>query len=159
MVPPAISVIHCHLRWQNGSLWHWPLLDPTLSRGRPIELGVTPFSDIRIYLRGGVAAEGESNGWILQLLVHWRKEEGGGGGGEGVGWWWSCTMFCLPQEAGDFFCSGLHFTGPPSVSLPHFCLPPFHSTSRNQNRHGMWWRRPFPGLRNITLVEALVEAF
>lgn len=33
-----------------------------------------------------MAAEGESNGWILQLLVHWRKEEGvvvrGWGGGE-----------------------------------------------------------------------------
>lgn len=42
MVPPTISIIHCHLRWQGGSLWHWPLTDFTFSHKYQIKLGVTP---------------------------------------------------------------------------------------------------------------------
>lgn len=73
MVPPAISVIYCHLRWQDGSLWHWPLTDPTFSGGQRIELGVTPLSDIRIYLRG--CAGKLNNSWILAAACILEKRE------------------------------------------------------------------------------------
>lgn len=89
MVPAAISVIHCHFRWQDGSLWHWPLADPTLSPGgRRIELGATPLSDIRIYLNVRAAVEEVSDSWFLLTGRKGRTR-------------WSYTTFCLPQEAGD----------------------------------------------------------
>lgn len=53
MVPPAISVIYCHLRWRDGSLWHWPLTHPTFFREWRIIIIVTPLSAARICLRDG----------------------------------------------------------------------------------------------------------
>lgn len=148
MVPPAISVIYCHLRWQDGSPWHWPLTDPTFCRGRRIELGVTPLSDIRIHLRGWVGAEEGNNSWILLLLVHWKKGE--------------CDeltpRFVSPKRQENFLLR-FTLTGPPSVRLPLFRSPPFHSTSRNQNRHHMWWWRPFLCLKYITSCTKFSWAF
>lgn len=137
MVPPAIRLIYCHLRWQDGSLWRWPLTDLTLSRGRRIELGVTPPSDIRIYLRGGAAVEEVSNSWIalLLLLPRWRE----GGCGEVT------PRFVSPQRRETCLLRPT-LPGPPSARLPHLRFPPFHSTSPKQNTHGMWRWRPFPAL-------------
>ncbi len=126
MVPPAISVIYCHLRWQDGSPWHWPLTDPTFCRGRRIELGVTPLSDIRIHLRGWAGAEEENNGWILLLLVCWKKGR----------MWWSYTTFCLPQEVGEF--SALVYTHWTSLCVSSsFPLPSvsFHISKPKQTPH------------------------
>lgn len=53
MVPPAISVIYCHLRWRDGSLWHWPLTHPTFFSEWRIMLIVTPLSATRICLEDG----------------------------------------------------------------------------------------------------------
>lgn len=77
MVPAAISVIYCHLRWRDGSLWHWPLAHPTFFSQWRIMLIVTPLSATRIRLGGGGRRTGE-----LQTL------DGGG-----------YTVFCLPLEA------------------------------------------------------------
>lgn len=146
MVPPAISVIYCHLRWQDGSLWHWPLADPTFFSGWRIKLGVTPLSDIRMYLRGRSAAQEENNSWILLLLAHWRRE----GCDEAT------PCFVSPKRQ-ETFLLRFTLTGPPSVRLPLFCFPPFHFTSRNLNRHYMWWRKPFSCVWSSFLVRSLVE--
>lgn len=53
MVPPAISVIHCHLRWRDGSLWHWPLTHPTFFSEWRIMLIGTPLSATRMCLGDG----------------------------------------------------------------------------------------------------------
>ncbi len=145
MAPSAISVIYCHFRWQDGSLWHWPLTDPTLSSGRQIELRVTSLSDIRIYLRGRAAVEEVSDSCILLLLAQWKR------GGCG----WVTPRFVSPKRQETFLLFTL--TGPPSVRLPLLRFPPFLSTSPNQNRHHMWQRPPFP--RSSCLVQGLVGLF
>jgi len=136
MAPPAISAIHCHLRWQGGSPWHWPLADLAFSRG-PADLvrnhgGFSHQSWSKRWC-GRVAGRMVNNGGIWLLLLHALAggEEGRGGGG-------GYPAFCLPLEAGEQSAPG-----PRSLRLPPLCLPPFHPTSRNKNRRHMWHRGPF----------------
>lgn len=133
MVPPAISVIYCHLRWQDGSLWLWPLPDPTFFSRWQLKLEWPPLSPIRMYPWGRVAAEEKNNSWRLLLLTRWRRE----GGREATPW------FVAPKRRETYPAAVCTHTGPPSVCLPLFCFPPFHFTSRNQNRRYMWWGKPF----------------
>lgn len=124
----AISVIHCHLRWQEGSPWHWPLTDTAFSRGRRIELGVTPLSDIGIYLgrTGGVQGKWMIVGFLLLLLLVYT--------GEGKRCGEAKPHFVSPMRRESGL---LRFTlpaGPPSVCLPLFYSPRrFIPQLENQN--------------------------
>lgn len=108
MVPPAISVIHCHLRWQDGSLWHWPRSDTMFPHRRWIEFEIMKLSDIIIN------------------LPEWRE-----GAGEVMSVFGCCLhtlgpCLCLPQEAEGFRAL---------VNIDHLSLHPlFHSISPDVNR-------------------------
>lgn len=121
MVPPAISVIHCHLRWRDGSLWHWPLTHPTFFSEWRIMLIGPPLSATRMCLGDGD-----------------RRTDGPPPLEEGI-----YTVFCRPLEAGDLSAPALA----PRISLWETSSSPrpplFHSTCPDQNRRYMWPREPF----------------
>lgn len=71
MVPPAISIIHCHLRWDHGSLWHWPLTDPAFFSEWWIMLIGTPLSDIRMCCTFHI-------GWLEELAEYCHSLQTGG---------------------------------------------------------------------------------
>lgn len=120
MVPAAISVIHCHLRWRDGSLWHWPLTHPTFFSEWRIMLIVTPLSATQMCLGDG--------DWRTEEL---QMFEGG-----------VTPCFVSPQRRET---SLLLFALPGSLCgrLPLPCAPLFHFTCPNQNRRYMWPGEPF----------------
>lgn len=121
MVPPAISVIYCHLRWRDGSLWHWPLTHPTFFSEWRIMLIVTPLSAARICLGDRDRRTKDLQTFDRQLHRDLSPPRGRIP---------PCSS-SRSQEltVGDFLTSS---------SL----RPLFHFTCHNQNRRYMWPREP-----------------